>query len=113
MNGAAPPLAGYQQRALTSVLCFWLVVSFMALVNALLSDWPASAELPTAVQVRQARANVGSAGVVSVVPALGGLLLARRWRSAGWTAAFLVGLVLAVLVSGVLWVLTDSPVRPG
>lgn len=32
--------------------------------------------------------------------------LARRWRSPGWTVAFLVGLMLAVWITGVLLALT-------
>jgi hypothetical protein len=113
MDRTAPRLAGYQQRALASLLCFWLLVAFLAVVNALLSDWPPPPELPTADQVRQARDNVWAAGAVSVVPPLVGLVLARRWRSAAWTATFLVGLVFAVLGSAFLWAFTDSPVRPG
>ena len=113
MDGVVPALEGYQQRALASLLCFWLILAVMAVGNAVLSDWPLPPELPTAEQVRQARDNVLAAAVVSVVPPLGGLLLARRWRTAGWTATFLVGVVFAVLVSGVLLLFTDSPVRPG
>ncbi|WP_116449355.1 hypothetical protein [Blastococcus litoris] len=113
MSAPVRPLEGYQQRALGVLLCFWLFLSFMAAGDALASDWPLPPELPTAEQVRQARESVQAAAVVSVVPPLVGLLLARRWRSAGWTATFLVGAVLAVLVPAVLLLFSDSPVRPG
>jgi hypothetical protein len=105
--------AGYQQRALGSLLCFWVLASFLALGGALQSDWSPLGELPTAAQVSRARTNAWGAGVVSVLPPVAGLLLARRWRSDAWTAVFLVGLVFAVLVSGVLLWLTGSPVGPG
>ena len=113
MSAPVEPLEGYQQRALGVLLCFWLLLAFLAAGNALASDWPLPPELPTAEQVRQARSNVQAAAVVSVVPPLVGLVLAWRWRSAGWTAVFLVGAVLAVLGSGVLLLFTDTPVRPG
>jgi hypothetical protein len=106
-------LEGYQQRALVSLLCFWLLVSVLSVGDAVLSDWPPPPELPTGDQVRQARENVWAAGAMSVVPPLGGLVLARRWRSAPWTATFLVGLLFAVLVTGVVALFTDTPVRPG
>jgi hypothetical protein len=105
--------AGYQQRALGSLLCFWVLAAFLALGGALQSDWSPFGELPTAAQVSRARTNAWGAAVVSVLPPVAGFLLARRWGSAAWTAVFLVGLVLAVLGSGVLLWLTDPPVRPG
>ena len=109
---AADRLEGYQQRALVVLLSFWLFASLLAVVNALASDWPPPPDLPSAAQLRQARDNVWGAAAVSVVPPLLGLVLARRWRSAGWAATFLVGAVLAVLVSAVLFLFTDTPVRP-
>ena len=113
MSDVGPPLEGYRHRALASLLCLWLLVAVLAILDALQSDWPLPPDLPTAAQVRQARRDVRGASASSVVPPLVGLVLARRWRSAGWTATFLVGLLGAVLVSGVLWLLTDSPVRRG
>ncbi|TFV87144.1 hypothetical protein [Blastococcus sp. CT_GayMR16] len=110
---ARPPTQGWQHRNLAAILSIWLIAAFLAIGAALQSDWAPFGELPTAAQVRQARTDAWSAGVVSVLPPAVGLLLARRWRSDGWTAAFLVGLMFAVLVSGALLWLTDSPVRPG
>ena len=113
MDVAPADLPGYRKRALAALLCFWLLVSFLAIRAALGSDWPPFGQLPTGEQVARARAAAEVAAVLSVVPALVGLVLARRWRSAGWIATFLVGLMFAVLASGVLVWLTDSPVRPG
>jgi hypothetical protein len=113
MDAAPVGLPGYRQRALAALLCFWLLASFLAIGDALGSDWAPFGQLPTAEQVARARANAEGAAVLAVVPPLAGLVLARRWRSAGWTATYLVGLMLAVLTSGVLVWLTDSPVVPG
>jgi MFS family permease len=108
-----PGLEGYQRRALGSLLVVWLVVAGLAIGSALQSDWAPFGELPTPAQVDRAREAAWGAGVVSTVPPAAGLLLALRWRSAGWTAAFLVGVLLAVLVGAFLLFLTGSPVRAG
>ena len=113
MSDVAPPLEGYQHRALASLVCFWLLVASLAIVNALMSDWPLPPDLPTATQVRRARDDVWGASASSAVPPLVGLVLARRWRSAGWTATFLIGAMVAVLASAVLFAFTDSPVGRG
>src|SRR4051794_36455018 len=89
MDVAPADLPGYRKRALAALLCFWLLVSFLAIRAALGSDWAPFGQLPTGEQVARARADAEVAAVLSVVPALGGLVLARRWRSAGWTATFL------------------------
>jgi hypothetical protein len=111
MDGAPEPMPGYRKRALAVLLLFWLLVSFQAISGALGSDWAPFGQLPTAEQVARARANAEGAAVLSVVPPLCGLVLARRWRSPAWTVTFLVGLMVAVLVSAVLVSMTDSPVR--
>lgn len=54
-----------------------------------------------------------AAGAVAVLLPTGGLVLARLWRSPGWTVAYLVGSMSAVLGAGTLLWLTGSPVQPG
>ena len=111
--GTAPArMPGYRHRALASLLCFWVLASFLAIGGALQSDWAPFGELPTPEQAQQARMDAWAAGAVSVVPPVLGLLLARRWRSSPWAAVFLVGLTGAVLVSALLVLLTGSPARP-
>ena len=90
----------------------WVVAAAVALVGAVTySDWPPIPELPTAKQVRDARANALSAAAVAVLPPILGVVLARRWRNDLATVLFLVGAMGAVLVSALLVALTNSPVR--
>jgi hypothetical protein len=89
----------------------WLVTAAAAVHGALTSDWPPIPELPTAEQVRNARANALSAAAVAVLPPVLGVVLARRWRNDLATVLFLVGAMAAVLLSGLLVALTNSPVR--
>jgi len=110
---AADPARASRRDAWLLLLGFlWLVVAASAVLGAVTySDWPPVPELPTAEQVRNARANALSAGAVAVLPPVVGMLLARRWRNDVATVLFLVGTMAAVLVSVMLFVLTDSPVR--
>ena len=112
MGRIAGAPSALRRRVLVGLLCLWLVAAPLTTVVALRSAWPPFGELPTAEQVRHARSSAWVAGVVVVLLPAAGLALARLWRSPGWTLAFLVGLMFAVLGSGFLLSLTDSPV-PG
>ena len=103
----------WHHRALASIACFWLLAASQAVLSALHSDWPAPPELPTAEQVHDARMAAWAAVAVAVTPLVGGLLLAGRWRMVEWAIGFGVVLMFAVLGSGMLLWLTESPVRPG
>lgn len=102
----APP-----PRTLAALLCLWLPAALLATIVALRSGWPPAGELPTAEQVRHARAMAQVAGVVAVLPPACGLVLAHRRRSPGWTVTYLVGLMCAVLAAGLLLWITGSAVR--
>lgn len=111
MGGVVGARAGRRDRVLTVLLGLWLVAAPLMALVALRSDWPSPGELPTVDQVRHARSSAWVAGIVAVCPPAVGLVMARRWQSAGWTVAFLVGLMSAVLAAGLLLWLTDSPLR--
>jgi hypothetical protein len=90
----------------------WVTVAAVAVLGAVrYSDWPPIPQLPTAEQVRNARANAWSAAAVAVLPPVLGVVLALRWRNDLATVLFLVGAMGAVLVSALLIALTNSPVR--
>ncbi len=108
--GTAP---GRGDRVLATLLGCWLLAALLLTATALRSAWPPFGELPTVEELRHARSLAWLAGTVAVGPPAVGLVLARRWGSPGWTVAFLVGVMLAVLGAGALLSLTDAPVRGG
>src|SRR4051812_15810 len=91
------PVQGWQHRNLAAILCIWAIATWLAVGSALASDWPPVPQLPTAEQVAAARSAAYGAGLVAVVPLLGGLALAGWWRAYGWAIAFGMLLMFAVL----------------
>ncbi|SDF55316.1 hypothetical protein SAMN05660485_03616 [Blastococcus fimeti] len=111
MGGVVGAATGHRDRVLAALLGLWLVAASLAAVVAVRSAWPPLGELPTAEQVQHARSAARVAGIVAVCPPAVGLLLARRWQAPGWIVTCLVGLMVAVLGTGLLLALTDNPVR--
>jgi hypothetical protein len=101
-SGAPERRAGRRDGTLATIAFLWVLAASQALSAALHSPWPAPPEVPTADQVHDARTAAWVAAAVAVMPLLGGLLLAARWRRHEWAIGFGVVLMFAVLGSGLL-----------
>jgi hypothetical protein len=112
-TGVRARTPGRQHRSLAAIFCIWAIATWLAVGNALASDWPPIPQPPTAEQVRAAGQAAEVAAAVAVVPLVIGLVVAGRWRAYGWAIAFGMLLMFAVLGSALLLQATGSPVVPG